>query len=103
MSNSIKLPGVARGSDITIAVTVSDTGNAVDLSGRSLVVFDVPPGLRDRVSASISDAATGKITIEIEGSDPIAEGTHMFRLQIKKPDASDLDSIALPVFVLRVH
>ena len=99
----IRLPCVTRGSDVTIDVALTDDGGAVDLTGRSLNVFDETRALNGRVSAEITDAEAGVITIHLEGTDPIAIGVAQFRVQINAPTNGGADSIGLPLFRLEVQ
>ena len=98
----IRLPCVTRGSDVTIDVTITDEGGAVDLTGRSVNVFDETQAITGRVSAEITDAEAGVITIHVEGTDPIAVGVSQFRLQINAPVSGGADSIGLPLIWLEV-
>jgi hypothetical protein len=87
------------GSDVVLTVTLTDDSGPVDLTGRSAVVFDVPDQLLSRVSAVITNPATGVITVSIEGSNPLPVKTYTFRVQISQPNGS---SIGLPLFQLSV-
>lgn len=87
-----------RGSDVSLTITISDADGPVDLTSQSVSVFDVVPSLEGRVTAAITDAAAGRITVDIEGTDPIDIGRHVFRLRLSGAG----DSVGLPPFVLGV-
>lgn len=94
--------GVTRGSDVRLIVTISDGGSPLNLAGRSVVPFEVSEPLINRVSAEITDAVAGQVTILIEGTDPIPLGRHSFRLQVNAPITGGADSLGLPRFILEV-
>lgn len=87
------------GSDLVLTVTLTDDGGPVDLTGRTVLVFEASDQLINRVSASITNAATGVITVSIEGSNPLPVKTYTFRVQINQPNGN---SIGLPVFQLSI-
>jgi hypothetical protein len=87
------------GSDLLLTVTITDTGGPVDLTGRTLSIFEASAPIADRVSASFIDAENGIISIAIEGSNPLPAKTYSFRLQINSFSGS---SIGLPIFFLSV-
>ena len=87
------------GSDLVLTVTLTDDSGPVDLTGRSAAVFDVSAQLISRVSASITNPATGVITVSVEGSNPLPVKTYTFRVQINQPNGN---SIGLPIFQLSV-
>lgn len=91
------------GSDVTVIVTLTDESGAVNLSGRTLTVFNVSRKLTGRVSAQITNAASGVITAKVEGTDPLPVGTYSFRLQVNLQAGSDKESIGLPLFELSVQ
>ena len=100
---SILIPNITRGSDVSLTVTITDEGGAVDLTGRELALFDVNSVLDGRVVATISDAANGVISLFIEGTDPLPLGRRTFRLQVNNSLSPDgADSIGLPPFILEV-
>ena len=88
------------GSDVVLTVTLTDDSGPVDLTGRTALVFDVPAQLLGRVSALITNPATGVITISVEGSTPLPVKTYSFRVQINQPNGN---SIGLPIFQLSVN
>jgi hypothetical protein len=49
------------GSDVVLTVTLTDDGGPVNLTGRSVAVFDTPDQLLGLVSAAITNAAAGVI------------------------------------------
>lgn len=88
------------GSDANLTVNIDDDNGDIDLTGREVSIFAVDNNsFADRVSAEITDAGNGEITIFIEGTDPIPIGYYRFRLQIIGVDS---DSIGLPPFVVRI-
>lgn len=96
---SVLLPQVTRGSDIALSLTLSSGETPFDLSGYSAQVFDVAEVLNGRVTAQIQDGPGGVLSVDIEGTDPIEIGRHMFRVQLVS--AVD-DSVGLPAFFLVV-
>ena len=100
---SILIPNITRGSDVSLTVTITDEGGPVDLSGRELLLFDVNTVLDGRITANITDASAGVISLFIEGTDPLPLGRRSFRLQVNNPLSPEgADSIGLPPFILEV-
>lgn len=91
------------GSDVTVVVTLTDNSGAINLSGRTLSIFNVSRKLENRVTAQITNAASGIITVKIEGSDPLPVGQHSFRLQVNLQQGGTRESIGLPEFQLSVQ
>jgi hypothetical protein len=87
------------GSDLVLTVTLTDDGGPVNLTGRSVAVFDTADQLLGRVSAAITNAAAGVITVSVEGSDPLPVKIYTFRVQINQANGN---SIGLPLFQLSV-
>lgn len=98
----IRLGEITKGTDIRLNLTARDEGGAINLTGRTATVFDSSRHLSGRVSAEITDAENGKFTVFIEGTDPIPVGKHQFRVQLNQPDGDEIDSTALPVFLMEI-
>jgi hypothetical protein len=85
----IRLDDITRGTDVSVVVTLTQpTTNApVDITGRTLTVFDVPPALENKISAEILDAPAGKIKVKVEGTAPVPTGVYKFRVQLNGDDS----------------
>jgi hypothetical protein len=91
---------VNKGSDLTSLITINDEdGDPINLTGRSIVFFDVASGLQSRLTGQRTDAVNGEFEIKVEGSAPIETGEYKFRLQLNTTGG---DSLALPIFDLNV-
>lgn len=92
---------VTRGSDVSITMTWRDSDQLpIDLSDMTLSLLDVAVGIVDKLSGVISDAVNGKVTISLEGTDPIKTGTYKFRVKL----TSSLDnSIASPLIKIKIE
>lgn len=99
----IKIPCTTRGTDVSLSVAISDDAGAFDLTGRSVSVFDVHPTIDGLVSADITDAENGIITVTVEGTAPIDAGVYSFRVQVNNPAGGGPESIGLPMFRLEVR
>jgi hypothetical protein len=83
-----------RKTDVRFSLSVkTPSGDAVDLTGFTASVFDVSKKIEGRVTATISDGASGIIDVEIEGTDPIPTGTYEFRIAYEDGDGF---SVGLP-------
>lgn len=81
MSNKFELN---RGSDLTTTFNWPDgAGGNADLTGYTVTIFEPAPALADYITATITDEATGLISIRVEWSDTFKTGQLMrFRVQI---------------------
>ena len=88
-----------RGSDKDFIIRLKDANeDPIDITGRVLTVFDVSRTLTGRVTAEITDAAAGEMSVHVEGTLPLPLGLHSFRIQLTAGTAS----IAVKPIQLRV-
>lgn len=81
-NNIIKLN---KGSDFLATIIWGDeSGSAVDLSGYTIAVYDADDYIASNMSATITDAASGEITLSMQWSDDmrIGKDQHCFRLRL---------------------
>ena len=84
MSNTDSRFKINRGSDLTWQMNWPNSdGTNADLTGYSVLAFEPSTALAGYITATITDAATGEITVRFEWSDTFRTGQLMrFRLQI---------------------
>lgn len=105
MTTAINLPNVTSGSDVVLTVALADppvgeaSGAPIDLTGRTLAVFDESRAIAGRITAQVTNPTGGELGVRIEGTAPIPRGMYSFRVQI---NAAGGESIGLPVFNLTV-
>jgi len=90
---------LVRGADKDLVLLLKDSvGDPIDISGRTLLIFDVSRALLGKVSGAITDGPAGELSIHVEGTTPIPLGLHSFRVQLTAGTAS----IAIKPIQLRV-
>jgi hypothetical protein len=65
---------VARGSDLTVALTWPDDRDGADLSGDTIDIFNVSPGLTGIVSVAVFNSVTREVRWSVEGDPGMALG-----------------------------
>lgn len=82
MSNVIKLN---KGSDFSSVIIWRDaSGDAVDLTGYTVSIYDADDYIADNMTANITDAANGEITLGLQWSENMktSKNTHYFRIRL---------------------
>lgn len=98
MTNVIE---ITSGSDATIQFAFADgAAPPVALAITNPTVIEAGGGLAGRCTASLTDGPNGLAEVFIEGTDPIALGTHYLRLQATLSDSNSLASARLLVHVV---
>ena len=95
-----------RGSDILRTLVLKGENDVpINLTGRTVSVFDASEGIEGRVSAELDSPIDGRVQLVIEGTIPIKRGRHRFRLQITDPSGETIDGLSrgFPPFILRVY
>ena len=78
-----------RGADKDFVIRLKDANEEpIDITGRTLLFFDISPSLSGRVSGSVTDGLNGEISVHVEGTVPLPLGLHSFRLQLSAGSAS---------------
>jgi len=89
-----------RGSDLDCVFVWPDGDGLLDLSAYTVSVIDVTAGIVGAVTAAITDAAAGEITVSIEGGSPLLPlGLHGFRVKITDAGGDDLSTPMIGVNV----
>ena len=82
VTNVIKLN---KGSDFSSVIIWRDAnGDAVDLTGYSVAIYDADDYIADNMTATITNAANGEITLGLQWSESMStrENQHYFRIRL---------------------
>lgn len=84
---------VARGSDVTMTVTIPTTDGPFDLTGWTVSIFEPNPRLVGAVTIVNIEPIDGKVTLKIEWVDKLPIATvHSVRLRL----TSGTSDVAIP-------
>ncbi len=75
---------INRGSDLRARMTFADAAGApVDLTGYTVAIYEPHPAIADHLSAQITDAAAGEVTLTMQWADAMPTGRIMhFRVRV---------------------
>lgn len=75
---------INRGSDLRATMTFADAAGApVDLTGYTVAIYEPHPAIADHLTAQITDAAAGKVTLTMQWADAMPTGRIMhFRVRV---------------------
>ena len=95
----IKIP---RGSDKRLELTWRQAGTttAMPLTGHTVEVYDVSGLPADRISATIVDAAAGRVDVQIEGTSLLRKGEKYFRVRVTPTGGDSTGSLEIPFEVV---
>lgn len=75
---------INRGSDLRATMNFSDaTGAPVDLTGYTVAIYEPHPAIADHLTAQITDAVAGEVTLAMQWADTMLSGRVMnFRVRV---------------------